>query len=225
MSGYKFMRLSRNVLIAYTLSLTLAIGLLSVLLFVFPAQKTKPTPENTKSSVTSGDSEWEITPSEGVPIDTSGTNAKFDNIGVIGGRAYIENTTFNNEHLLKYTNINRLENNLPALKLNEQLSQSAKMKCNDMVTRDYWSHNTPDGQEPWGFLDTQGYRYVAAGENLAYGFIDESDTIQSWMNSEGHRANILNPIYSEVGFGACSSTNYINKGQQFIIVQHLAKPV
>lgn len=139
--------------------------------------------------------------------------------GVLG---YATNMTPNG--LLASTNTERTQNNLTGLTLNPALSQAAQAKANDMITRNYWSHSTPDGQEPWVFINQTGYQYEAAGENLAYGFASSSGAVTGWMNSPGHRANLLNNTYSEVGFGIANSHNYQNEGQQTIVVALYAKP-
>ncbi len=134
-------------------------------------------------------------------------------------------TNMSSEGLLANTNVQRAQNSLGSLALNAQLAQAAQAKAEDMVTRDYWSHNTPDGQEPWIFIAGTGYKYQAAGENLAYGFLDSNGAVTGWMNSPGHRANILNGTYSEVGFGIANSPNFQSSGEQTIVVAMYAKPV
>ncbi len=126
--------------------------------------------------------------------------------------------------LLAGTNDQRLASGLGALALNGSLNQAAQNKANDMATRDYWSHNTPDGQAPWTFITAVGYSYQTAGENLAYGFTTASDTITGWMNSPGHRANILNSSFQEVGFGMANAPNYQGSGPQTIVVAMYAQP-
>ncbi len=127
--------------------------------------------------------------------------------------------------LLDGTNNQRVANGLGALAISGLLNQAAQSKANDMVTRDYWSHNTPDGQAPWTFIVAVGYGYQTAGENLAYGFGTASDTITGWMNSPGHRANVLNTTFSEVGFGVANSPNYQGSGPQTIVVAMYALPI
>lgn len=123
------------------------------------------------------------------------------------------------------TNIVRVANGLQKLQLHDKLNQSANLKCSDMVNRDYWSHVDPDGNQPWIFFDKVGYTKRSAGENLAYGFKDYSSVIQGWMNSPTHRATILDAKYRDVGFGICTSNNYISTGLQTIIVQHFGTPL
>ncbi len=127
--------------------------------------------------------------------------------------------------LLSGTNVERNANNLGNLALSATLNQAAQNKANDMVARDYWSHNTPDGQAPWTFITAVGYSYQTAGENLAFGFTASSDTITGWMNSPGHRANILNSSFSEVGFGVANSPNYVGNGPQTVVVAMYALPI
>lgn len=139
--------------------------------------------------------------------------------GVLG---YATNMTANG--LLANTNVQREQNKLSDLTINAALSEAAQAKANDMISRNYWSHTTPDGKEPWIFIDQTGYQYQAAGENLAYGFTSSTGAITGWMNSPGHRANILNSDYREVGFGIANSPNYQKEGQQTIVVAMYATP-
>lgn len=126
--------------------------------------------------------------------------------------------------LLDGTNSQRINNGLAALALNGVLDNAAQAKANDMAARDYWSHNTPEGQTPWTFMTAAGYSYQLAGENLAYGFTNSSDTISGWMNSPGHRANILNGGYTEVGFGIVNIANYQGTGPETLVVAFYAAP-
>jgi hypothetical protein len=126
--------------------------------------------------------------------------------------------------LLSETNNQRTTNSLGGLALNSVLNQAAQAKANDMAARDYWSHNTPDGNTPWTFFTAAGYQYQTAGENLAYGFDTSASTVTAWMNSPGHRANILNNTYKEVGFGIANSANYQGTGPETIVVAMYASP-
>lgn len=129
------------------------------------------------------------------------------------------------QSLLESTNEQRINHNLTELSLNQQLSEAAQDKAEDMVNRGYWSHETPDGQQPWAFIANAGYQYKTAGENLAFGFPTSKDTVTAWMNSPGHKANILNTTYSEVGFGIANSANYQGKGNETIVVAMYASPL
>lgn len=126
--------------------------------------------------------------------------------------------------LLQATNSQRSTAGAGALTLNSKLSQAAQAKANDMTTRDYWSHNTPDGEEPWVFIIDTGYSYLKAGENLAYGFATSNDTVTGWMNSPTHKANMLDVDYSEVGFGYANSSDFNSAGEETVVVAMYGKP-
>lgn len=128
------------------------------------------------------------------------------------------------QSLLDDTNQQRADNGEDNLALNAQLDQAAQAKANDMAARDYWSHDTPDGQTPWSFIIAAGYSYATAGENLAYGFTSAADTITGWMNSPEHRANILNTSFIDVGFGVINIADYQNTGPETLVVAMYASP-
>lgn len=126
--------------------------------------------------------------------------------------------------LLQDTNAERSKNHENPLALNQQLAQAAQAKANDMVQQNYWAHNSPDGKTPWSFITTAGYHYQLAGENLAYGFANASDTMAGWMNSPTHKANILNSNYKDVGFGVAQSPNYQGQGPETVVVAEYGTP-
>lgn len=136
--------------------------------------------------------------------------------------SYATNTSISG--LLQETNEERVAAGLGSLALNSQLNSAAQAKANDMAARDYWSHNTPEGNPPWVFIDAAGYDYKTAGENLAYGFDNSTETVIGWMNSPGHKANILNTGYVDVGFGIANSANYQGTGPQTIVVAMYGSP-
>jgi hypothetical protein len=127
--------------------------------------------------------------------------------------------------LLATTNQQRADNGAAGLTLNSQLSSAAQAKANDMVARDYWAHNTPDGNPPWVFIDNAGYSYKKAGENLAYGFSTSDDTITGWMNSPSHRENMLDAAFADVGFGFANSANFVGTGEETIVVAEYGTPL
>ncbi|MEO7364399.1 MAG: CAP domain-containing protein [Candidatus Saccharimonadales bacterium] len=135
-----------------------------------------------------------------------------------------DSSDYSNAALLDATNNSRGQSKLQPLTLSASLSSAARAKAQDMVAKDYWAHNSPDGKTPWDFLAGAGYQYQAAGENLAYGFRDASSTQTGWMNSSEHRANVLSRAYSQVGFAVVSSPNYLGKGPSTIVVAEYASP-
>jgi hypothetical protein len=133
-------------------------------------------------------------------------------------------TNMNSGDLLAATNSERSGNGVGTLTQNSMLVAAAQAKANDMISRNYWSHVTPDGTQPWAFITNAGYQYSTAGENLAYGFMTGSEAVTGWMNSPPHRANILNGSFTEVGFGIANGENFNNDGQQTVVVAMYAAP-
>lgn len=103
--------------------------------------------------------------------------------------------------VIQYTNIARAQNGgLPALAENQTLDLDAQMKLNDMFAKQYFEHVSPTGVGPADLAKAVGYSYVLVGENLALGdFGGDQGVVTAWMNSPGHRANILNAHYQEIG--------------------------
>ncbi|MDB4939833.1 MAG: hypothetical protein JWO40_258 [Candidatus Doudnabacteria bacterium] len=104
-------------------------------------------------------------------------------------------------NIYELTNSSRQAYNLPALKTNALLSAAAQKKAEDMVKSQYFSHNSPDGHTPWDFIKGAGYNYIIAGENLAINFYSSESLENAWMNSPGHKANILNHDFEDIGIG------------------------
>ncbi len=103
--------------------------------------------------------------------------------------------------VIEYTNGARsLNGGLPALIENQTLNRDAEIKLSDMFTRQYFEHISPTGVGPAEIALSVGYAYVIVGENLALGdFGSDEKLVTAWMNSPGHRANILNNHYQEIG--------------------------
>lgn len=104
------------------------------------------------------------------------------------------------EELLSLTNQSRSKNGLTPLRLDTRLASAAALKAQDMLRRNYWAHNGPDGTTPWTFIKEAGYVYTYAGENLARGFSSSGDIISAWLASPGHRENMLSKNYQDIGF-------------------------
>lgn len=120
--------------------------------------------------------------------------------------------------LLDLTNQERVAAGLAPLKLDARLNQSASLKAGNMFAENYWAHVSPSGKQPWYWFAQAGYTYTNAGENLAMDFDTSSGTVQGWMNSPGHRANILNPAYKDVGFAVQNGT--LTGEQTTLVVAH-----
>jgi uncharacterized protein YkwD len=110
--------------------------------------------------------------------------------------------------IITETNLQRQENgNLPALKENTKLDEAASAKANDILKNQYFEHVSPSGVDPGKLVQSYGYDYIVAGENLILGnFASEKEVVADWMNSPGHRANILNNRYAEIGVAIIKGT-------------------
>lgn len=125
--------------------------------------------------------------------------------------------------IVSETNDNRVADNLIPLKVNPLLQEAAREKANDMAEKGYFAHTSPEGKTPWYWFDRVGYSFVYAGENLAVNFSDSKDVINAWMDSPGHRANIMNQYFSEIGIGVAKG-NYEGVEAEFV-VQLFGRPV
>ncbi|MDE6181959.1 MAG: hypothetical protein K2F59_01970 [Eubacteriales bacterium] len=103
------------------------------------------------------------------------------------------------EEVVRLVNEERVKNGLQPLQISEDLMKTAREKSDDMATRDYISHTDPDGYN----MATE----LKVGENISGWNIDPSGAVYDWMNSEGHRANILNPNYKYIGVGYAKNSN------------------
>ncbi len=143
----------------------------------------------------------------------------FTQTGSVLGRV----TTITPAALLADTNSIRADDRLNTLSINTSLSQAAASKAQDMIDRGYWSHTSPDGTQPWYWIEQAGYNYQEAGENLAKNFSTAQGTVDAWMNSPTHRENMLKPSYTEVGFGIANGE--IDGKPTTIVVAFYAEPV
>ncbi len=105
------------------------------------------------------------------------------------------------DNIISLTNQSRQDNQLGVLVENSVLNTAAQAKADDMLKNGYFSHNTPDGRTPWDFITKAGYSYLMAGENLAVNFTEAENVETAWMNSPGHKANILNKNFEQIGIG------------------------
>lgn len=125
--------------------------------------------------------------------------------------------------LLNGTNQAREDANLGDLTLNDDLSQAAFLKAKDMFANNYWAHTSPGGTTPWKWLGDVGYNYSVAGENLAKNYPNAQATVKAWMESETHKANILDERYSDIGFAVVDGN--LNGRDTTLVVAYYGAPV
>ena len=124
--------------------------------------------------------------------------------------------------IVALTNTQRSQNNVGPLTENKLLDQAAQAKAQDMAAKDYFSHTGPDGKTPWQWITATGYQYQYAGENLAVRFVASNDVVAAWMASPTHRANMVKPVYTNIGVGVAEG---LFEGQPATyVVQYFGTP-
>jgi uncharacterized protein YkwD len=102
-------------------------------------------------------------------------------------------------NVIAQMNVHRAERGLPPLVEEARLTRSAEDRMRDMEDLGYWGHVAPDGRSPFHWLRVNGYPHSYAAENLAAGFETVQVLLEGWMESPGHRDNIVSPLYNECG--------------------------
>jgi uncharacterized protein YkwD len=120
------------------------------------------------------------------------------------------------------TNGARAQSNLTALETSAELESAAERKAEHMLSHDYWAHFAPDGTSPWTFIDSAGYRYEAAGENLAVDFTAGEDIMRAWMESPTHRQNVVDSAFTEIGIAVVGGE--FQGRSTYLVVALYAKP-
>jgi uncharacterized YkwD family protein len=110
--------------------------------------------------------------------------------------------------VIELTNAERRRNGMTDLEADSPLSHVAREKSNDMQVNNYFSHTSPTYGSPFDMIRDFGVSYSAAGENIAKGQRTAEEVVQAWMDSEGHRANILNGTFTSIGVGYNENGNY-----------------
>ncbi|SDH39682.1 uncharacterized protein, YkwD family [Alteribacillus persepolensis] len=112
------------------------------------------------------------------------------------------------QKVIELTNQEREKNGLSPLKADPQVTKTARAKSRDMASNNYFAHNSPTYGSPFNMLSDFGVNYTAAAENIAAGQQTPEEVVQAWMNSEGHRKNILNQEVTHIGVGYVEDGNH-----------------
>ncbi|MGD8189683.1 SafA/ExsA family spore coat assembly protein [Brevibacillus ginsengisoli] len=110
--------------------------------------------------------------------------------------------------VVRLVNVERQNRGLSALTINWEVSRVARYKSIDMRDKNYFDHTSPTYGTPFTMLQSFGVSFQAAGENIAAGQPTAQAVMNGWMNSPGHRQNILNPTYSQIGVGMAQGGSY-----------------
>ncbi|MEW9077749.1 CAP domain-containing protein [Terrisporobacter glycolicus] len=111
------------------------------------------------------------------------------------------------KEVTRLVNVERSKRGLSQLSFNSQLSNVATLKSQDMINKNYFSHTSPTYGSPFDMMKQFNISYRAAGENIAMGQRTPAEVVNAWMNSQGHRENILNPNFTDIGVGVAKSSN------------------
>lgn len=136
---------------------------------------------------------------------TTGGSSSTGNSGTSGTQTSSMNS--DEKEVFDLINKQRTNNGLPALKNNSEVQRIARIKAQDMVDNNYFSHNSPTYGSPFDMLKSFKVSYKTAGENIAANS-SNSSAVTAWMNSSGHKANILNSSFNYTGIGVVSSPRY-----------------
>lgn len=169
----------------------------------------------TTHTVVNGDSLWKIAVSYQVGLsEIKAANPSIKNYDLIYPGQEINIPTVSNSvtayeaEVVRLVNEIRKENGLEPLTQDWQLSRVARYKSQDMKDLGYFSHTSPTYGSPFEMMKSFGISYRSAGENIAKGYQTPKAVVEAWMNSPGHRANILNSSFTHIGVGYVISGNY-----------------
>lgn len=136
---------------------------------------------------------------------TTGGSTSTGNSGTSGTQTSSLNS--DEKEVFDLINKQRTNNGLPALQNDSEVQRIARIKAQDMVDNNYFSHNSPTYGSPFDMLKSFKVSYKSAGENIAANS-SNSSAVTAWMNSSGHKANILNSSFNYTGIGVVSSPRY-----------------
>jgi uncharacterized protein YkwD len=121
-----------------------------------------------------------------------------------------EESNFENwaKQVLTLTNNERSKNGLKPLIWDDTLASLAEEHCEDMINRNFFAHDNPDGETPFDRMKKYGISYWSAGENIAAGQYSPEAVVESWMDSEGHKKNILNSDFTHLGVSVVKGGSY-----------------
>lgn len=170
---------------------------------------------NQTHTVVSGDTMWKLAvkyqvgTSEIIQANSQISNPNLIYPGQILNIPQTDSTVSSYEaEVIRLVNNIRQQNGLNPLTTNWELSRVARYKSQDMLNKGYFSHTSPTYGTPFEMIKAFGLSYRTAGENIAMGYSTPEAVVNGWMNSSGHRANILNASYTQIGVGYVAQGNY-----------------
>ncbi|UOO38725.1 SafA/ExsA family spore coat assembly protein [Oscillospiraceae bacterium CM] len=164
-------------------------------------------------TVVPGDTMWKIAVRYQIGVsELIAANPQIKNPALIyvGEKIYIpsiDDVKALEQQVIDLVNRNRVSAGLAPLAANWELSRVARYKSQDMINKGYFGHTSPTYGSPFKMMEDFGIHFTAAGENIAYGQRSPQEVMNAWMNSPGHRANIMSPIYNQIGVGVAKASN------------------
>lgn len=168
--------------------------------------------QSTTYTVVKGDSLWKIAVKYEIGLsELAQANPQIKNIALIypGQKISIPNidsVKALETEVIRLVNVERAKKGLQLLKQNWELCRIARYKSQDMISKGYFAHQSPTYGSPFNMMESFGVKFSAAAENIAYGQATPQEVMNSWMNSTGHRNNILSSSYLEIGVGAAKNS-------------------
>ena len=166
-------------------------------------------------TVVKGDTMWKIAVKYEVglsEIKSANTHVKNPDLIYPGDKLYIpladDSVTAYENEVIRLVNVERSKQGLKSLTGDWQLSRVARYKSQDMKDKGYFSHTSPTYGSPFEMMKSFGISYRTAGENIAKGQRTPAEVVKAWMNSSGHRANILSSSFTKIGVGYVKDGNY-----------------
>ena len=175
-----------------------------------PSDEPTATPQPTQTPAPTSTPAPTPTPT---PTSTPDTTVPSDNGSDTTGNTEADNLSFEKQ-VVALVNEQRAAYGLAPLTLSTELSNVARAKSQDMHDNNYFDHTSPTYGSPFEMMSSFGISYRTAGENIAMGYTTPEAVMNAWMNSSGHRANILNASYTQIGVGYVADGNYWT--QEFI---------
>jgi len=197
----------------------------AIIIFIFVLIFTTQVFAQSTYTVKSGDSMWKIASKNQVGLsEIISANPQIKNPALIYPGQILTiptvTTTAQENEVIRLVNVERAKAGLQQLKMNWQLCRVARYKSADMANKGYFSHTSPTYGSPFTMMESFGLRFSAAGENIAYGQSTPAEVMKDWMNSPGHKSNILNGTYTEIGVGLAK-----NKSGVCYWTQQFMKPL
>ncbi|MDR0861728.1 MAG: CAP domain-containing protein [Oscillospiraceae bacterium] len=164
-------------------------------------------------TVVSGDSMWKIAVryqigvSELIAANPSVKNPALIKVGQKLNIPSIDDVKTFERQVAELVNKQRVSAGLAPLKENWEVARVARYKSQDMINKKYFAHESPTYGSAFRMMETFGIKFTAGGENIAYGQKSPAEVMKAWMNSPGHRANIMSRTYNQLGVGVAKAAN------------------